>query len=97
MKFKIFIQDTAKEDIREATDYYKNINIDLAKRYIFKLKKSINLIQSNPEGYSIRYKNTRMSVLKVFPYVIHFEFEKPTKSIYILAVFYGGENPNKWV
>ena len=97
MNYKVLIQDTAKLDIKETKDYYKKINIGLAQRFISELKKLVFKIQSNPESYALRYKNTRMVVLNTFPFVIHFELDNSNKTISILALFYGGENPKNWI
>lgn len=96
MKYKLFLQDTAKADISEAMRYYDSKQQGLGKRFLADFKSKSKLVRSNPEMYAVRYKDVRMALLKSFPYLIHFQLDKKTKTVAILAVFYGGEDPKKW-
>jgi plasmid stabilization system protein ParE len=97
MKYKLDIQDTAKADISEAMRYYNSKQRGLGKRFLVDFKSKAKLIRSNPQMYAVRYKEVRMALLKSFPYLIHFQIDKKAKTISILAVFYGGEDPRKWL
>ncbi len=97
MKYKLVIQDTVKADISEAMRYYNSKRSGLGKRFLADFRNKSKLVRSNPEMYAIRYKDVRMALLKSFPYLIHFQLNKAAKTIDILAVFYGGEDPKKWM
>jgi len=97
MKYKLVIQDTAKLDILEAIYYYNSKQNNLGKRFFTAFKSKIKTIRSNPEGYALRYEDVRMAKIDNFPYMIHFQLDITKNSIFILAVFYEGENPEKWM
>lgn len=97
MKYKLVIQDTAKLDILEAIFYYNSKQPKLGKRFFLAFKSKSKNISSNPEGYAVRYKDVRMAMIDKFPYLIHFQIDKEAKVVFILAVFYDGENPEKWM
>jgi plasmid stabilization system protein ParE len=97
MKYRLIVQDTAKADVSEAMRYYNLKQSGLGKRFLADFRNKVKLVRSNPEAYAIRYKDIRMAMLKTFPYLIHFQLDKRDKVIAILAVFYGGEDPKKWL
>ena len=72
MTYSVVIKKEVKEDIINATDYYKNINIDLAKRFLDQIREVKKHILKSPKAYQIKYEQVRTVLLKNFPYQLHY-------------------------
>lgn len=92
--YKIVILPIAKEDIKEATNWYNKQQIGLGKRFIQEINLKVAKIKQNPFIYSIRYSIVHTSVLYVFPFMIHYIIEE--KNILIIAVLHTTRNPETW-
>jgi hypothetical protein len=55
-----------KTDIIKATDYYKKINSELAKQFLFRIHEAKDFIASTLLGFQIKYKQVRTLFLKQF-------------------------------
>lgn len=54
----------------------------------------IQLLITNPNAYQKRYKETRLTLVKKFPYAIHYTLEK--NFIFVHAVLSTSRNPKIW-
>ncbi|MBL4754690.1 MAG: type II toxin-antitoxin system RelE/ParE family toxin [Flavobacteriales bacterium] len=54
----------------------------------------IATIKTNPELFAVKYKQTRVAVVKRFPYGIHYVVEKDR--IVILAILHTSRSPKLW-
>ena len=86
MKYNVVYIALAKEDLRKAITYYKNISPKLAKEFITRIAEGKNYILLNPKGDDIMYKEIRMHYIKQFPYHIHYKILEDKKQILILAI-----------
>ncbi len=86
MKYEIVISDEAKSDIKEAVDYYSQIDNKLPKRCIADIVAAIDKLKQNPLHYQVRYKNIRIIFTTTFPYGIHYILDE--NIIFILRVFH---------
>ncbi|WP_072876988.1 type II toxin-antitoxin system RelE/ParE family toxin [Salegentibacter echinorum] len=92
MDYSIKIYPSARTDLNNAINYYKNKQFGLEKRFLSDFEKLLNRIQSNP--YIFRLENKyRNALLDIFPYLVIFEIND--QEIIILAVFNTHQNPNK--
>jgi len=94
--YKSVILPHAKEDIREAALWYNKQSNELGNRFMDEVRGKIHNIKQNPKTCSIRYDNVRTTVLKVFPFMIHYTIDKVNKSIVISAVLHTSRNPKLW-
>lgn len=78
MIYKKILLPHAFQDIKEINLYYKSDSGILVKKFNDNLKVEINLISKNPLLFQIRYDNFRVSKIKDFPYIIHFEIFENT-------------------
>ena len=78
MIYKKILLPHAFQDIKEINLYYKSVSGTLVKKFNDNLKAEINLISKNPLLFQIRYDNFRVSKIKDFPYIIHFEIFENT-------------------
>lgn len=86
MIYKKILLPHAFQDIKEINLYYKSKNATLVNRFNENLKAEITAIAKNPFLLQVRYKNFRVSKIKDFPFMIHYEiFEN---SILIEAIYH---------
>ncbi len=85
MNYKFLILNEAKIDFNEAFNYYKNINIALAIRFFSSFKDATKIIKTNPKLFQIRYDNTRVTLLKGFPYLIHYKIIDELIIVYLIC------------
>lgn len=94
--YKVIILPAAKQDIKEAADWYNSRQIGLGKRFTNQVREKVNLIKQNPYSYTNRYEEVRTAVLDVFPFMIHYSIDEPLNTIIILAILHTGRDPAKW-
>ncbi len=95
MPFDLRITVNAVKDLQEAIDWYNDQQKDLGKRFLNAFDKKIHSISITPGTGSIRYDNVRCTMLKVFPYVIHYTIDNINKQIIVLRVLHGFRKPIK--
>ncbi|MFT6855939.1 MAG: plasmid stabilization system protein ParE [Cyclobacteriaceae bacterium] len=94
MTYSISVAEAAEKDIREAFLYYEDQKDNLGSSFENLVNKAVDSIQSNPLKTQIRYGNTRVFLLKKFPYGIHFQIDE--NHLLIVAVFHTSQDPEKW-
>ncbi|MCC6369827.1 MAG: type II toxin-antitoxin system RelE/ParE family toxin [Bacteroidia bacterium] len=93
MNYSFVNSPSVKFDIINATDYYKNINPELARQFLFRIREAKSYIARSPLGFQVKYKNVRTLLLKQFPYHIHYLINDTEQKIVILAVIHAYKNP----
>ena len=73
MKAAKFISTFAKSDLSDASKWYEKQQKGLGKRFLNEMKEAFEIICINPEGYQIRYDDSRIYFTKIFPYGINFK------------------------
>ncbi len=69
--YKLIILPLAKQDIKEAADWYNSRQKGLGKRFTTQVRKNIKIVRENPFfAAAIRYDEVRTAVLEVFPFMI---------------------------
>jgi hypothetical protein len=93
MNYEIILSSEFENDVDEAIQYYKKINIGLAREILNEIIETKNYILLHPQGFQIRYRRVRIAFLKKFPFGIHYTIKK--RKIYILSLFHSSANLNK--
>ncbi len=83
---------TAAREIQESFDWYENREEGLGHRFIDIIDKVIELILLNPEGFPNKKDPYREAALKIFPYLIVYEYVKEKQVVYILHIFHTGRH-----
>ena len=96
MSYSIVNRTAAGFDIIDAADYYKSINPELAKQFLFRIREAKAYISRAPFGFQIKYKGVRTVLLKQFPYHIHYLIDDTRMAIIILAVIHAYRNPRDY-
>jgi plasmid stabilization system protein ParE len=92
----IVILPLAKQDIKEAADWYNSRQKGLGKKFTFQIRETLNLLKKTPYNSAIRYDDVRTAILNVFPFMIHYTIHKSNKQIIISAVLHTSRNPDLW-
>jgi hypothetical protein len=93
MSYVLVLQPSVRLDIINATNYYKNINPELVKQFLFRIREAKTYIERSPLGFQIKYKEVRTLLLKQFPYHIHYLIDDTNNQIIIIAVIHAYKNP----
>ncbi len=96
MSYSFVNKPLVKADIIHAVDYYTNINPELAKQFLFRIREAKAYIARSPLGFQIKYKEVRTLLLKQFPFHIHYLINDTNKQIIILAIIHAYKNPTDY-
>lgn len=96
MNYSFVNKPDVRLDILIAVDYYKNIDYELAKQFLFRVREAKVYIAHSPLGFQIKYKQVRTLLLRQFPYHIHYLIDDVKKQIVILAVIHAYKNPDDY-
>lgn len=78
--------EPAKQDIKNAKDYYKNISSNLAKQFLERIKEAKDFISESPNANDTMYRDIKMHLMKQFPYHLHYYFDEKIDLIVIIAI-----------
>ena len=94
IKYKIFIIEGAKLDIKDSRTHYRSIYKSLGKRFTADLKRVVKTISTSPLTFGFRFNDFRTANLNIFPYQLHFMVEEETHSNIIFAVLHAHRDPD---
>ena len=96
MSYSFVNSPSVEADITNAVNYYKNINPELAKQFLFRIREAKSYIAQIPQGFQVKYKEVRTLLLRQFPYHIHYLIDEDKKQIVILAIIHAYKNPQDY-
>lgn len=96
MNFRFVHRPKVKSDILAAIDYYKEINPQLPKQFLLRIREAKIRIAQSPEAFQIKYNEVRTVLLNQFPYHIHYLIEGSKGQIIILAIIHSHQNPQDY-
>ncbi len=85
----IKLHPLAEEDLKEALDYYSDIDIKLETKFIIDLESTYNRILKFPNLYPYETKTSQKILMEVFPYIVLYE-QLEDLIIMIFAIFQDG-------
>jgi ParE toxin of type II toxin-antitoxin system, parDE len=93
MKCKKVISEFAKQDVKENVLWYNSKKKGLGKNFASEIRKTVNYISEFPLAFPIKYDQIRVAVVSVFPYTVHYYFDKSNNTVFISCVFHDANNP----
>ena len=90
----LIIRKRAESQIEEAYDWYENKRTTLGSDFLQAIEEALNIIESNPEAFQLKYKNIRAVYTKRFPYGVFYTINDDR--IIVMAIFHLSQNPNLW-
>lgn len=94
--YKARILPLAKEDIREAAQWYNLQSQGLGRKFTQEVRYIVRYIRQNPNSSNIRYKQVRTALLKAFPFMLHYTIDENSKTVIISAVLHTSRDPKMW-
>lgn len=91
-KHSLRLLPSAKNDIREARKWYRQINDELPERFKKELMLISEALKLQPAVHAVRYRNVRLAHFYSFPYAIHYFINERLFTINIIAVQYTARN-----
>lgn len=92
---KVQISERAKFQLKESAKFYESRQSGLGKKFTKSLRKKIHFIIKNPLAAEIKYDDVHVTYLKVFPFSIHYFYDKDNSVIFISSIFHTSQNPEK--
>ena len=88
------IRVLAKNDIQEIVEYYDRVSPKITDHFLEDLYTDLELLQSNPGLFQLKYRETRVRYMKKFPFGVHYMVKEDT--VIVLAVLHTSRNPKIW-
>lgn len=92
-KFQVIILEKAFQEIENARNYYENNQINLGTSFTKEVFSILEILESNPLLFPVKFNNIREAVIKKFPVVVVFQV-LTNNEIIVLSVFHFRRNPN---
>ncbi len=89
-----FFTPSAKEDVREARDWYDNTSSELGTAFVIEVLRATDRIASDPLQYAKVYGEIRQTLVQRFTYVVSFRLKD--ERVEILAVLHAHRDPKVW-
>jgi toxin ParE1/3/4 len=96
MKCKKIISELAVQDIKEVALWYNSKKKGLGKEFTAEIRKTVHYIIEYPLAFPIKYNEIRLAVVAVFPYTIHYFFDKSSNTVFVTAIYNDARNPDNW-
>jgi toxin ParE1/3/4 len=94
LKQTAFFRLEAKEDLRNARDWYEAEREGLGFEFVDEVERAIERIETNPLSFAEVYRTARICPVKRFPYIIVFRTLDDLQEV--LAVIHGHRDPEVW-
>lgn len=93
MKYRIELHPSAVQELNEAFEWYEDRSPGLGHRFIEAIDKKFAELSIHPERYPKKKASFREVAMKVFPYVIIYEFLQKKKLVFVYYIFHTKRNP----
>jgi len=94
--YRLKINKNALLDIQESTVWYNEQLPKLGSRFQKTVKQHIEKLRYNADSYSIRYADVRCTLIKKFPFLIHFRIDETNQVVEIFAIIHTSRHPKIW-
>jgi plasmid stabilization system protein ParE len=84
----------AREEVREAYQYYESEQKGLGQQFIDKLDALFNLLLENPHLFAKDFEEVRKAPMKKFPFSVYYEIVGD--KIFVYSVFHQSRKPEDW-
>ncbi len=94
MTLQLRVQPNAEADLRDAWQWYENLEPGLGDEFLRAVEACFERIQCLPDLFPIVHRNARQALLRRFPYRVIYVIREPW--IDVIAVFHARRNPRGW-
>ena len=96
MKYKIILQEEARQDLKDAFDYFNEQQKGLGKGFIKAYKDKSEFIANLPTACQKIYKDKRRAIINPFKFNLIYVIEESSKTVFIEAVMHSSRSPKRW-
>lgn len=93
MKYRIELHPSAVQELSEAFEWYEGRSPGLGHRFIEAIDKRFSEISDYPDRYPKRKEGFREIPIRIFPYIIIYEFFSKEKVVFVSYIFHTKRNP----
>ncbi len=94
MSLAVIWSDEAKAEFYDAEQWYADIGVSLAERFVEAVENTIRIIAEFPLRFPVVYRERRRAGVRRFPYSLFYQIE--ADRILVIACFHGKRNPRGW-
>jgi plasmid stabilization system protein ParE len=94
MRFKVSTRRSAKADIRNAVNWYRQQHPSLGKDFLEKVKTVLQSLEQTPRRHQLIHGNIRRALLERFPYGVYYSVEN--QEVEVIGVFHLRRSPTVW-
>lgn len=94
MSRKAFFTPAAKEDLRDARNWYEGERAGLGLEFLSEVQRATLRLESQPEHFATVYRQIRLCPVKRFPYILAFRIAGDL--VEVLAVLHAHRDPGAW-
>jgi plasmid stabilization system protein ParE len=94
MNLPVSLHPLARAELNDSTDYYSEVNADLASRFLDDFDAAIQSVTAHPESYLRVTETARRKALEIFPFFLF--YAPKSDEIRILAVAHQSRRPFYW-
>lgn len=94
MRLPVYLRAEAEADLEDAAGWYERQRSGLGGEFLSEVERTLDLIQSNPEAFSAVYRGTRRSLVRRFPFGVHYRIIQDR--ILVFAVMHVSRDPERW-
>jgi toxin ParE1/3/4 len=91
---RLYLRDEAEADLVEAFQWYEARRPGLGQEFLQSVRRTLSLIERDPDIYPVVVDDIRKAPLKRFPYITYFVVLED--QISVLAVMHGRRDPRRW-
>jgi len=93
MTFRVRIRASARDDIRDAFDWYEDQSPGLGNEFVTELDRVISKLTTDPRIYQTVHKEVRRALARRFPYGIYYLVDEDR--VNVLRVLHLARDPRK--
>ncbi|MEQ1764081.1 MAG: type II toxin-antitoxin system RelE/ParE family toxin [Pyrinomonadaceae bacterium] len=94
MNLPVSLHPLARAELNNSTDYYNEVNADLASRFLDDFDAAVQSVSGSPESYLRVTETVRRKGLEIFPFFLFYTLK--SDEIRILAVAHQSRRPFYW-
>lgn len=91
--FKIVIYLKAQKKLEESYKWYEKQKSGLGLKFINQVDDDLKSIANNPKLYSVKKRNYREFIMKIYSYLIVYKIKENNKEVIIISIFHTKRNP----
>jgi len=93
-EMKLIIRPEAEDELLEAIDWYEARNPGLGSDLLRCVDACIQRVLRHPECYPVVHRETRMGIVRRFPYLLLYRVTEET--VFVVAIFHAKRDPAIW-